>query len=53
MKTHPVFPSNPLERDLLTPTKQIEIGKGVTFQQSNAQKSPGRKTGAVLDVNRG
>src|SRR5215475_2750601 len=42
MKTRPLFPSNPLERDLLTPTKQIEIGKGVTFQQSNAQKSPGR-----------
>ena len=53
MKTRAVFPWNPLERDLSTPTKQIEIEKGVTFQQSNTQKAPATKAEAVLDANRG
>jgi hypothetical protein len=32
---------------------KIEIGKGVTFQQSNGQKTPATKAGAVLDASRG
>ena len=43
MKTRPMFPSNPLERDLSTPTKQSEIGKG-DVSTVKRTKSPGHKS---------
>src|SRR5262249_20807455 len=39
----PMFPSNPLERDLSTPTKQSEIGKG-DVSTVKRTKSPGHKS---------
>jgi hypothetical protein len=45
MKTRAVFPSNPLERDLSTPTKQIESEKGMRFNSLTQKKPQPRKPG--------
>jgi hypothetical protein len=53
MKIRRMFPSNPLERDLSTPIKQSEIGKGDVSAVKRTKKAPAAKAGAVLDANRG
>jgi hypothetical protein len=45
MKTRPMFPGNPLERDLSTPTKQSEIGKGDVSAVKRTKKPRPEKPG--------